>query len=111
MIHTLSLAYIHTQHTQTLSHTGLKPPVLLFMQSKDRAKDLYRELVYDGINVDVIHAERTQQQREDIIRYTLCMMRKIMHFYVLKYLSLKMKYALSLHLNLRFHIFQTVSCG
>ena len=39
------------------------------MQSKDRAKDLFRELVYDGINVDVIHAERTQQQREDIIRY------------------------------------------
>ena len=39
------------------------------MQSKERAKDLYRELVYDGINVDVIHAERTQQQREDIIRW------------------------------------------
>ena len=41
------------------------------MQSKDRAKDLFRELVYDGINVDVIHAERTQQQREDIIRLLL----------------------------------------
>jgi ATP-dependent RNA helicase DDX52/ROK1 len=51
-----------------LIQQGLRPPVLLFMQSKERAKDLYRELVYDGINVDVIHAERTQQQREDIIR-------------------------------------------
>ena len=72
--HTPSLTHAHTHplplpHTHPSPPTGLKPPVLLFMQSKDRAKDLYRELVYDGINVDVIHAERTQQQREDIIRY------------------------------------------
>jgi len=36
--------------------------MLIFVQSKDRAKDLFHELVYDGINVDVIHADRTQQQ-------------------------------------------------
>ena len=47
---------------------GIKPPVLLFLQSKERAKDLFRELVFDGINVDVIHAERSPQQREEIIR-------------------------------------------
>lgn len=47
---------------------GLKPPVLLFLQSVERAKELYRELIYDGINVEVIHAERTQLQREEIIR-------------------------------------------
>jgi len=41
---------------------GIQPPVLIFVQSKDRAKDLFHELVYDGINVDVIHADRTQQQ-------------------------------------------------
>jgi len=47
---------------------GLSPPVLVFLQSKDRAKQLFHELVYDGINVDVIHAERTQEQRNDIIK-------------------------------------------
>lgn len=45
-----------------LTLQGLRPPVLIFVQSKERAKDLFHELVYDGINVDVIHAERTQLQ-------------------------------------------------
>ncbi|XP_046801860.1 probable ATP-dependent RNA helicase DDX52 isoform X1 [Lucilia cuprina] len=47
---------------------GLKPPVLVFVQSKDRAKQLFEELLYDGINVDVIHADRTQQQRDNCVR-------------------------------------------
>ena len=51
-----------------LIQEGLRPPVLIFLQSKDRAKDLFRELVFDGLNVDVMHAERTQQQREEIIK-------------------------------------------
>ena len=46
---------------------GLRPPVLVFVQSVDRAKQLFRELVYDGINVDVMHAERTQAQRDQVI--------------------------------------------
>ena len=50
-----------------LIQEGLKPPVLIFVQSKERAKALLKELVYDGINVDSIHAERTQQQREKVI--------------------------------------------
>ncbi|CAH0751716.1 unnamed protein product [Diatraea saccharalis] len=45
-----------------LVQKGLKPPVLVFVQSKDRAKQLFKELIYDGINVDVIHADRTQAQ-------------------------------------------------
>ena len=40
------------------------PPMLVFVQSIDRARELFHELVYEGINVDVIHAERTQQQVE-----------------------------------------------
>ncbi|KAM7348044.1 DExD-box helicase 52 [Cochliomyia hominivorax] len=48
--------------------SGLKPPVLIFVQSKDRAKQLFEELLYDGINVDVIHADRTQQQRDNCVR-------------------------------------------
>ncbi|XP_019891017.2 DEAD box protein 52 homolog [Musca domestica] len=51
-----------------LVRTGLKPPVLVFVQSKDRAKQLFEELLYDGINVDVIHADRTQQQRDNCVR-------------------------------------------
>lgn len=47
---------------------GLQPPVLVFVQSKDRAQQLYSELLYDGINVDVIHADRTQQQRDNVVR-------------------------------------------
>jgi ATP-dependent RNA helicase DDX52/ROK1 len=39
------------------------PPVLIFVQSKERAQQLFHELIYDGINVDVIHADRTQSQR------------------------------------------------
>jgi ATP-dependent RNA helicase DDX52/ROK1 len=36
--------------------------VLIFVQSIERAKELFHELVYENINVDVIHSERTQQQ-------------------------------------------------
>jgi excinuclease UvrABC helicase subunit UvrB len=32
------------------------------------AQELYRELIYDGINVDVMHAERSPAQREEVIR-------------------------------------------
>ena len=43
---------------------GIKPPVLIFMQSKDRAQALFGELLYDGIHVDVIHAGRSHSHRE-----------------------------------------------
>jgi len=47
---------------------GFQPPVLVFVQSKDRARELFNELIYDGLNVDVIHADRTQAQRENVIK-------------------------------------------
>ncbi|XP_063974301.1 probable ATP-dependent RNA helicase DDX52 [Diachasmimorpha longicaudata] len=47
---------------------GLSPPVLVFVQSKERAQELFNELIYDGINVDVIHADRTQTQRDNVVR-------------------------------------------
>lgn len=46
---------------------GLQPPVLIFVQSKERAKQLYKELSFEGINVDAIHADRTQAQRETVV--------------------------------------------
>eukprot|EP01038_Epipyxis_sp_PR26KG_P010123 gene10123-13607_t len=51
-----------------LVQEGLNPPVLLFLQSIDRAKELFKELIYDGINVDIMHAERTETQRQEVIR-------------------------------------------
>ena len=47
---------------------GLKPPVLVFLQSKDRARELYDELRYEAINVDVIHAGRTKDQRDEAVK-------------------------------------------
>ncbi|KAG8251942.1 DEAD (Asp-Glu-Ala-Asp) box polypeptide 52 [Homalodisca vitripennis] len=47
---------------------GLPPPVLVFVQSKERARELFTELIYDRINVDVIHSERTQLQRDNTVR-------------------------------------------
>ncbi|EGF83188.1 hypothetical protein BATDEDRAFT_29188 [Batrachochytrium dendrobatidis JAM81] len=55
-----------------LIQEGLRPPVLIFVQSIDRAKELFHELVYDGINVDVMHSERTQTQRDTIIKNFRC---------------------------------------
>lgn len=76
---------------RNLIREGLKPPVLVFVDSKvsstfpfddnritincffdfsvqDRAQQLYSELIYDAINVDVIHADRTQQQRDSVVK-------------------------------------------
>nr|XP_045014584.1 probable ATP-dependent RNA helicase DDX52 isoform X2 [Jaculus jaculus] len=39
----------------------------LVKKSIERAKELFHELIYEGINVDVIHAERTQQQRDNTV--------------------------------------------
>ena len=40
----------------------------MFVQSIQRAKELFQELIYDGMNVDVIHSERTQAQRDNIVK-------------------------------------------
>ncbi|XP_007110593.1 probable ATP-dependent RNA helicase DDX52 isoform X4 [Physeter macrocephalus] len=39
----------------------------LVKKSIERAKELFHELIYEGINVDVIHADRTQQQRDNTV--------------------------------------------
>uniref|UniRef100_H0WHD5 Probable ATP-dependent RNA helicase DDX52 n=1 Tax=Otolemur garnettii TaxID=30611 RepID=H0WHD5_OTOGA len=69
---TLSLLFLLSWRTkdQALGNTiikGFNPPVLVFVQSIERAKELFHELIYEGINVDVIHAERTQQQRDNTV--------------------------------------------
>ncbi|CAN3373567.1 hypothetical protein DIURU_000623 [Diutina rugosa] len=52
---------------QMIRESEFKPPVIIFLQSIPRAKALYHELVYDRLRVDVIHAERTPKQREEVI--------------------------------------------
>lgn len=47
---------------------GYEPPVLIFVQTKERAKELFKELIYDNIMVDVIHADRTQTQRDNVVK-------------------------------------------
>ena len=47
---------------------GFEPPMLVFVQSKDRAKELYRELMFEGINVNVIHADKKKHERDEIIK-------------------------------------------
>lgn len=44
---------------------GFQPPVLVFVQSQERATELSEELLYDGRNVDVLHSGRTKKQRAD----------------------------------------------
>ncbi|CEP17983.1 hypothetical protein [Parasitella parasitica] len=50
-----------------LVQKGIKPPVLIFVQSIERAKELFHELIFDGINVEVIHSDRSKAQRDNII--------------------------------------------
>ena len=42
---------------------GFEPPMLIFVQSKERARQLYTELAYDKINVDVIHSDLSHSAR------------------------------------------------
>jgi len=46
---------------------GLDPPVLIFVQSKERAMELYDELKGENLKLDVIHADRSQEEREEIV--------------------------------------------
>ncbi|SCU99979.1 LANO_0F04610g1_1 [Lachancea nothofagi CBS 11611] len=53
---------------QLIQEGEFKPPVIIFLESITRAKALFHELLYDNLNVDVIHAERTPIQRDKIIQ-------------------------------------------
>ena len=43
-------------------------PCLVFVQSKERANELGRELQYDKLRVEVITADRPQPQRDRIVK-------------------------------------------
>ena len=46
---------------------GLKPPVIIFVQSIERAKELYQELEGFNLRAQTIHADRSMEEREKII--------------------------------------------
>ncbi|KAI5438844.1 hypothetical protein KIW84_024533 [Lathyrus oleraceus] len=46
---------------------SLNPPVWVFVQSKERVNELYGELAFDNIRVDVIHFDLSQEERENAV--------------------------------------------
>eukprot|EP01103_Thecamoeba_quadrilineata_P004463 TRINITY_DN141_c0_g1_i1.p1 TRINITY_DN141_c0_g1~~TRINITY_DN141_c0_g1_i1.p1 ORF type:complete len:591 (-),score=120.27 TRINITY_DN141_c0_g1_i1:27-1742(-) len=67
------LVYTGTEEGKTIAFRqliaqGIKPPILVFVQSRERALSLFREMVYDGITVDIITADRTLPQRDLIVK-------------------------------------------
>jgi ATP-dependent RNA helicase DDX52/ROK1 len=53
---------------QLAARGQLRPPVLIFLQSQERAQALFGELLYDGLHVDVIHAGRSKAAREKAVQ-------------------------------------------
>jgi ATP-dependent RNA helicase DDX52/ROK1 len=53
---------------RNLLREGFEPPILIFVENKERANSLFKELIYENVNVDVINADRSQLQRENTIR-------------------------------------------
>ncbi|CDW91012.1 probable atp-dependent rna helicase ddx52-like [Stylonychia lemnae] len=51
-----------------LFQAGFEPPMLIFVQSKQRAKELFHELIYEGLNANVIHADKKKHERDEIIK-------------------------------------------
>lgn len=67
-----SLVFVGTEQgklfeIRRMISSGVKPPVLVFVETKSKAKSLHSQLVLDGLNVDVIHSERTINERDKII--------------------------------------------
>lgn len=56
------------QVIRDIFNEGVQPPVLIFLQSKDRAKQLFSELMYDGLNIDIMHSDRSEKERNEVYR-------------------------------------------
>eukprot|EP00522_Entomoneis_paludosa_P006148 CAMPEP_0172444694 /NCGR_PEP_ID=MMETSP1065-20121228/4707_1 /TAXON_ID=265537 /ORGANISM="Amphiprora paludosa, Strain CCMP125" /LENGTH=557 /DNA_ID=CAMNT_0013195329 /DNA_START=6 /DNA_END=1676 /DNA_ORIENTATION=- len=52
---------------QLVQEGKLHPPVIVFLQSQERAQALFEELLYDNMHVDVIHAGRSRAARENAV--------------------------------------------
>jgi len=52
---------------RNLVREGIAPPVLVFVQSKDRADQLYKELVAENIQLEVMSPYRSTHERDELI--------------------------------------------
>lgn len=50
-----------------LVSSGIEVPVLIFVETKEKAKFLAHEFLYDDINIEFIHSEREQKERDAIV--------------------------------------------
>jgi ATP-dependent RNA helicase DDX52/ROK1 len=48
---------------------GIKPPIIVFTQSKDRAKQLAKQLQGDGLRLGLVHAGMSDAKRQAQARY------------------------------------------
>ena len=46
---------------------GIKPPVLIFVQSIERTKDLLEEIQCQGLHAAVMHSKMTSEQRDEVV--------------------------------------------
>jgi ATP-dependent RNA helicase DDX52/ROK1 len=53
---------------QLVARGQMRPPALIFCQSKERAQALFSELLYDNLHVDVLHAGRSPAAREAAVK-------------------------------------------
>lgn len=42
---------------------GLRPPVLIFVNTKEKAKEVHSQLMFEGVHVDSLHAAQSQAAR------------------------------------------------
>ncbi|CAG9580033.1 putative RNA helicase [Leishmania major strain Friedlin] len=52
---------------RNLVREGITPPVLVFVQSVERSKELYEEIRMEGLHMAIMHAKMTVEQREETV--------------------------------------------
>lgn len=66
------LIYVGNEQGKSLSlreiiHSGIEVPVLIFVETKEKAKRLANEFLYDDLKMEFIHSERDQRERDLIV--------------------------------------------
>jgi len=72
-----SITYVSNEQGKLLAlrqkfKEGFKPSMLIFVQSRQRAKELYEELRYDSIKIGVIHADMLEKERNVTVEAFRC---------------------------------------
>jgi ATP-dependent RNA helicase DDX52/ROK1 len=53
---------------QLVREGGVRPPTLVFVQSKERAKELCGELLFEGVMVECMHGDRKASERDRTVQ-------------------------------------------